>query len=444
MMKLMNTSLRLPSKFRINVDLIAAIALILFFANALLRNGLQWVLRNNSVGEIVGTALPYLAVLILCCIKPKKYVRIDFIVLMLCIVAFFGLTLLIHPNYLPYYQRASFGVWDHVLIPYRGIYAFLFMRLFDDPKKLHKAFMMSGYLMLIYFTWRIYEAMKVGYWLGVGVGSSEMIKMQYSVTFGYEVLPFALLFLYCALTDRKMIHIAVSIIMTIMILIGGSRGPVLFIGVFLLLYLCMVISHSKKKAAIIGTSAVVLLLLALFYKNLLEILISIMDSFGFSSRFFTTLLDGTVTDDNNRAEIWAAAIQMIKENPLGYGAMGSRFRIAKYIFAGYPHNIILEILIDYGVIPGVIILCALVGNAYRILFKEKYSEWRCIALPFFSTSCALMGSMTYWSVPYFWVSVAVIVSALQYSKNPGAQLRSFLNKLITAVVPRKHRTKRIW
>jgi|GEM_PF-700399 len=437
----LSQSVKLPTSFQINTQMLAGIALILYMTNALVRTGFQWVLWSDEAGNVAGIALPYVFVALLCLIEPRRYIRMDFIALLIAILLFLYVTLLVHPEYLPYYQRETFGVWDHVLVPYRGIYAYLFVRLFDDPKKLLKAMKLSGYLTMVYSAWRIHEALARGYWMGVGVDSAGMIKMQYSVTFGYDVLPFALLFLYCALTDKKIIDFIMTGVLTVMILIGGSRGPVLFIGVFLLLYMILIVKKSRKKALIIGATALVVILFALFYRNLLELLISILDSFGFSSRFFTTLLDGTVADDNNRAEIWAAAIRMIQKNPFGYGAMGARHQITQYIYAGYPHNIILEMMIDFGVIPAVLILGGLGISFIKILYQEKYSDWRPLAFPFFSTTGALMGSMTYWSVPFFWVSVAVIVSCFQYSRRPVTRLNKMIRDMLEIRAKRKKKPK---
>lgn len=424
----------LPVRIKISSELLAMGAVILFFASAFFRAGFQFVLHNDQLGLVISTALPYVAVLMLCIWSPTKYLRFDFIILMLLILTFFWCTLVFHPNYLPFYQKENFGVWDHVLAPYRGIYAFLFIRLLKDPKKIMSAMRAAGYLMLLYYVWRVYNALRTGYW--TGVGENGMAKMSYSVTFGYEVLPFASFFLYAALTDRKLIDIGMSALLIVMILIGGSRGPVLFLGICVVLYMMITIQNSRKKFLLIGSVLLASVLLALFYRNLLQAAIAVANHFGFSSRFLVTMLEGTVTDDNNRGKIWAAAIQMIKDNPFGYGAMGSRHIIERYIYAGYPHNVILEILIDFGVLFGSMILIGLLVCGWRILFNPKYSGWRPLAVPFFSTTCSLMVSMTYWSVPYFWVSVAIIISGLQYSGN-----NSVLSTFIADLFKRRQKSR---
>ena len=64
-----------------------------------------------------------------------------------------------------------------------------------------------------------------------------------------------------------------------------------------------------------------------------------------------------------------------------------------------------------------------------------------IAFPFFSTTGALMGSMTYWSVPFFWVSVAVIVSCFQYSRRPVTRLNKMIRDMLEIRAKRKKKPK---
>lgn len=50
------------------------------------------------------------------------------------------------------------------------------------------------------------------------------------------------------------------------------------------------------------------------------------------------LLVNNITDDSGRLVIWNVAVDMIKENPFGYGAMGTRHVISEIIIQGHPHN----------------------------------------------------------------------------------------------------------
>lgn len=404
--------MKLSFKVKLHMSLtqVAEFACVMYFVNSLLRTVFRWIFGgNNFIATMLALVCAYFPVLLLCVLEPKKYIKIDFIVLYLLILLSFYVTVTLHPEYEYYYTREDYGVWDHVLIPYKGIYAYLFIRLVGDSKRIISCMKKAGWLMFLYFGYEILVFLRRGYWYGVA-GLNAHAKLSYSVSFGYEVLPFALTFLYLALKNKKNDDIIASIISIAMILIGGSRGPFLFLGLFVVLYLCMELGRSKKKILIILGVSILAVGLYVAYEPILMGISMLISKFGFSSRFITTLLSGSISNDNGRNRIWLAAIDMIKENPLGYGVMGTRHVISKIIYAGYPHSIILEILVDFGVVIGGLLLLFLLINSISILFSNNKRAWNGVFLIFFCASCSLFISLTYWSVPTFWSSVAIGVN----------------------------------
>lgn len=403
----MHISIKLPNISHINTKQLAEFAFIMYFANSLLRTIFSWLLGGTGALTVLcSLALVYIPVLLLCIVNHKKYIKIDFIILMLWILLFLSVTLAFHSEYKYYYLREDYGVWDHILIPYRGIYAYLFIRLIDDPKRIIKCMKISGWLMFFQFAYRIYGYLRRGYWYGVS-GSNSSAEFSYNISFGYEVLLFTLVFLYCALKEKKMPDIVASIIGTMMILVAGSRGPVLVMAIFFVLYILMEMKYSRKKMLLISGIILVSILLYFSYTYILLALSKIITRFGFSSRFITSLMSGTISNDSGRSRIWGAAIDMIKQNPWGYGALGTRPVISNIIVAGYPHSVILEILVDYGVFIGGGILIVFLVNSIEILFTKKRSEWSGVFLIFFSSSCSLFLSLTYWSIPSFWATIGI-------------------------------------
>ena len=77
---------------------------------------------------------------------------------------------------------------------------------------------------------------------------------------------------------------------------------------------------------------------------------------------------------------------------------------------GYPHSIILEFLIDYGVFIGGVFLIILAVNSVKIIFGKENMKWNEAFLPIFCTSLSLLMSLTYWSVPTFWSCLGIGVS----------------------------------
>lgn len=404
--------LKTRPKLTILIDQLAALAFILYFSMPLLKR----LLRPISFGQtnFVAIAITYLPVFLLIFLGRKKRCWMEFIVLLSSIGFFFLFTYFFHPEYEYYYVRERYGVWDYVLRPDNGIYAFLFIRLVDDPKKILKYLLICSWLMFIHLGISFFEYIARGYWITVREGTT--VHSSYNLTFGYDLLLFEIIFLYFALKYKKLIHWIMAIAGGIMMLAGGSRGPFLDILIFLVVYISVSIQRSRKKLFI--TSSLIALLLVLYfgYTPILNVISTFLSRMGLSSRLIKMIIAGTASDDNGRAEIWARAIQMIKEKPWGYGAMGSREGIYDLIYVGHPHNVFLEILIDYGVIFGAGIILTGFVAFFRMLKMPDIGEWTALILIFIGASCQLLLSGTYWYRPWLWVLLAIGISVYHFRR----------------------------
>lgn len=388
----------------ISEEQICEYACMLYFMSMLIQAFFVAVTDRDRFSLLVGTGIPLMLVFLLICINPRKYINYTFLGIILFIIGFFALTYIFHPEYYEYYIKEGYGVKD-IFIPYRGVFTLLFVMLLDDPVKIRRCVRYAGWFMFIFFGWMIFQAYTRGYWLGVGVQNNA--KMSYSVSFGYMVLPYCLVWMNDALKYKRGADIAGALISFIMILIGGSRGTIVFIAGFLILYFVRSFIKSAHKGRMLVLFICVFTLIRVLYRHVLSAVQRVMSMFGMSSRFVNTMLNGTVTNDNNRFKIWKAAFDMIRQNPFGAGAFGTRPVISPYVYSGYPHNIILEILAEFGVIPGVIILGFLAYYSIKILFFSEDEEWTHLFLPFFAAACSLLLSMTFWTSTPFWAAVGI-------------------------------------
>jgi hypothetical protein len=347
--------------------------------------------------------------------NQTRAIKQDFVVIYFLVLLFFGVTLLIHPEYGYYYKRADYGVWDHVLHLYRGIYAYLYIRLLERPAQIKKCVKISGWIMYPYSVYKIINALRRGYWLGYAMNMEGQVEMSYSVAFGYEILPFVMFFLWDALYEKRISDIVPSVIGIFMIMIAGSRGPFLFILELIAIFVLLQIKESRKRIIII-ILVVLTGLLTYFYGDLiLKWLIRVLAKFGFSSRILNTLVLGTVSSDSGRNMIWNTTIEMIKENPFGYGAMGTRHRLTTMVYTGYPHSILLEFLVDYGVVLGSALFGIFMLFSFKLIFRSD-NEWRFVFIPMFCAACCLFISLTYWSIPAYWSCLAIGYSSVLAKK----------------------------
>ncbi|NLI35984.1 MAG: O-antigen ligase family protein [Bacteroidales bacterium] len=186
----------------------------------------------------------------------------------------------------------------------------------------------------------------------------------YSMSFGYDLLIAAVVFY----KDKRIISKLFLFLIIFMTLSIGSRGPLLaIISIFIISLL-----FTMKKIYII---AFLLLCIGLniYLTQILLFLNDLTASFGIESRTLY-LLTNDLVHDSDRSNIYESAWKIINNNPLfGAGLFADR-----YFFKAMCHNIILELLVDFGFLGGGAVIIAFVSKQYKIynklplVYKKEY------------------------------------------------------------------------
>lgn len=416
----MDTQHRLRNNLtlKLSTDSIAALLFIIFYAMPFVRWGFENIMGLvglESIARAVLLSLMY-AICLLLCMHSRKYIIPDFVVLLFGIVLFIGVTYMFHPEYEYVYTREYYGVLPYVLRPDNGIYAYLFVRLLSEPNKLLKSLKTSSYLMIGYSALVLFFSLRRGYWLGEN-HLGQTVHLSYDLNFGYNLLLPVCTFALFGLKQKNVKDLVIAAFGVIMIFVGGARGPFLGLMIFGILYVLMTTSESKHKVRNILIILIIGGVAFIYYRSILTSFGNILQMFGISSRTINKLLEGSISEDNGRALIWLNAINHIREHPLGSGAMGARNALYHIHYVGHPHNFFLEILIDYGVIIGPILIVVMIVGSLRILFSRKFVNWRWTYLLFFAQACSLLTSYTYWHSNGIWGALAVAVCAGRACEN---------------------------
>ena len=333
----------------------------------------------------------------------------DFFFLLLYIGLFFAVTYLFHREYEYYYTREQYGIADYVLRPDNGLYAYLFLRLVREPARVLRGLRISGYLIYAFSALRLYVATRKGFWMEEGSRGQEYMS-TYNMNYGYTLLLFVCCFLYCAFERKNVIFLLLAGAGVLMILCGGSRGPMLDVGIFLALYWLIRLRRSRFKPLYLLGTAVCGGAAAELYRPATDLIRGLTERFGMHSRTLEMMLAGTVAQNNGRDVFWEASFQMLRENPLGYGAMGARHVLCGIHIVGHPHNVMIELLIEYGVVGGAVVIIALLAATFRILLRQRKQAWQGVFLIFFANACQLLTSYTYWHSPALWGALAAGVN----------------------------------
>jgi len=142
---------------------------------------------------------------------------------------------------------------------------------------------------------------------------------------------------------------------------------------------------------------------------------------GVSPRVIEMLEGAQFGDGNGREEIYPLVIEAIGRGPLaGYGIGGDRvFLTPLFGVEMYVHNVVLEILFDFGYIAGSFVLlglCWLVIRTLRGVDKQK----RDFGLLCLGVSIKLFMSGSYLQEPYFFMFLGVATVSMFRERSPLA------------------------
>lgn len=338
---------------------------------------------------------------------PWKYFHWIFIIT----VIFFGVTLYINPEYEHWYSRDIYGIVYTIFRPDHGaIWAFLMIEISHTPERIFNNLKNYSIVLFCYDMLLLLQNQSLGYWTAFGE-TGEIIEKSYSLDFGYDMI-FISLIVLTYFFNKKKYKWAYSCFAGFLILLAltyGSRGALLCLGVFIILYLFNGQQSKIKKMLY----SVILIITGLFtYNKGVEIIqntaIYLLNNFNISSRTLMKIASGDIMDDSGRDSIYRLVKQAIENNPWGYGAYGDRPLIGPSFYWGYSHSIVYEMMINFGVILGVLFLLFLSIKSVCLVFfsKDKYIIFTMMIV--FSMTMRLIISDTFWGNIYFWILLSIL------------------------------------
>lgn len=222
------------------------------------------------------------------------------------------------------------------------------------------------------------------------------VDSTYSMSYGYTLLLPAIYFLYKGTTKS----ICASILIAFMILLYGSRGPLVVYSAYIIWKLI------DAKRWYYAVSISILLLFVSFFS---QELLSLLNDWGFESRTLSLLNNlSFVSHDSGRQKIYENAYELINNSPmLGYGVFADRHLLN----SAYVHNLFLELIIDFGpVLSFVLIIGGITWLIIKFISSSKM-ERELIIIFLLSTIIPLQFSGSYLTSFMFPLLLGVIYSS---------------------------------
>lgn len=223
------------------------------------------------------------------------------------------------------------------------------------------------------------------------------------------------------------IEYVIATLGALLVLSNGSRGPLLTLLLFIVIYIIIVIPKNAKMILYIIAVCGILVIIMAFYEEILMNLIRLIDSWGFSTRVFTSLLSNNIANDDNRQILQAFALDYMKEHWLwGTGVLLDRAVIYQRfgrmfsdvgLLGAYIHNIFYEWMIQFGTLFGGILGIATITRSIQVLIHEKSRDEKLLFLCIASTGLfPLFVSFSYVTYTSFYLFLGMICRSIQREK----------------------------
>lgn len=214
------------------------------------------------------------------------------------------------------------------------------------------------------------------------------------------------------------ITLSISLFFSIFI----NRGLVLTLFIYILLIL--VLFYFKKiKQRIYFLIIGVISMLVISNIDLIQRLSSLLAVWGMESRNLTLITNDMLSDSSGRDTIYLILKNELINRPIfGYGLFGDRLILNRFLGKPtYSHNIILELIVSFGFLGGIIIIVTftslIISTGYKIWkngLEEEKMFFLCMTtisvIPLFFSSSFLL-----W--PFFSLYLPYIIKGVNYEKN---------------------------
>lgn len=255
------------------------------------------------------------------------------------------------------------------------------------------------------YSWILFVVSIVSFFLYVNGHSSSF---EYSMSYGNDLLFSVFVFLFLYYERKNICDLIKAIILTICVIICGSRGPLISISCLILLYVFFVMRGSFWVFFLRSFFVLLMIFFITMQRTIVYLVVDFLDGFGIQSRTLRMLSSGTIDYDSGRSDFFEKVINALNDSPvLGLGAFGGSVEV------GLTHNLYLDILANFGYFAGSSLILFIFYSLFKILFTEKnYS----LTVVFFSLIMFPRGFFGYdfWSSKELWILFGLIVS--YYSK----------------------------
>lgn len=232
----------------------------------------------------------------------------------------------------------------------------------------------------------------------------------------YAVLPYVLYVLWYLLKRFSILSLAVFALSLFMFFSFGSRGVLLCVVTFIILYLFLVKKVMKNR--MLFFLCLIMIIIGYYYiEDILLYISDILAGLGYSTRIINIFLIEGLSYDSGRGDLQVQMFDALQYHPFGLGICG-----AQGVTGAYTHNFIYEFILSFGWMFGSLICIGVfyyLFKAYRACANDEQKGFFLVL--FCESVIHLFVSDIIWKEPYFFMLLGY--SAMLISKNKVVQIR---------------------
>lgn len=340
----------------------------------------------NDIANIITSILlfPFILISLLSMLKSNKFIYISF----LCFIIPVMFTYLLYPENSDNLSEVIFRLFT-VSFP-----MFCISYCIDDWKEL--------------FDW-LYKASKIialcAIFMQINIaifGNVGSYDNVYSISFGYYcIIPFGII-TYNYYISKKSNDLIFIVLIFIIVLISGSRGPL--ISMFMIFgHIYLIDTKLSSKKIIIFIIGIILIMICFLYLNeIINFLIGLLNKFDLSSRTLDYIkygmLSSTSSRDNLRSEIL--------NNVSNIGVLGNGVLSQNRL-----HSIFLENIFSFGILSipinlGIVFACL---KSFFLKHADKYHRYLLLIFLSYAIVDACL-NLTVLGKDMFWIFLGLFLS----------------------------------
>ena len=260
------------------------------------------------------------------------------------------------------------------------------------------------------------------------MGGSEVYELNsetgQQAMFSFGLLPCLLFLSWSFLESFSYIDLFVVILGIFEMLSLGTRGPIVCVIVFFIIYM-LFFKHYKSPIMSKIIFFIVGCVLYLIIEPIMLGLSVLLPSLGMSSRITTMYLENSLQDTTGRDSIaehlWAIISRDFWQ---GYGLGGDRILVGSW-----SHNFFLEVFVTFGIVLGAVIILWLLILIIRCFIKEKQSvNAKFLLLLICCSIVKLMISSSFIQEPMLYFLVGYLVNILRHNSATNNKINEVVYK----------------